>query len=92
MITHDFLIENGFRFIKYEDSLDNSSNGRYEKFYNDNDNNLIIIVLDKFSDKEDDFTDIIMFVSYKNQEVKIRRHLSPLSKDMFNEVIKLVTT
>ena len=60
--------------------------------YYDNDNNLILIVLDKFSEKEDDFTDIIMFVLYKNQEVKIRRHLSPLSKDMFNEVIKLVTT
>lgn len=91
MVTHDFLIENGFRFIKYEDSPDNSSAGKYEKYYRDNDNNLII-VLDKFSEKEDDFTDIIMFVLSKNQEVKIRRHLSPLSKDMFNEVIKLVTT
>lgn len=83
MVTHDFLIENGFRFIKYEDSPDNSSAGKYEKYYRDNDNNLILIVLDKFSEKEDDFTDII---------IKIRRHLSPLSKDMFNEVIKLVTT
>lgn len=92
MVTHDFLIENGFRFIKYEDSPDNSSAGKYEKYYNDNDNNLIIIVLDKISEKEDDFTNIIMFVSYKNQEVKIKRHLSSLSKVMFNEVIKLVTT
>jgi hypothetical protein len=92
MVTHDFLIENGFRFIKYEDSPDNSSAGKYEKYYRDNNNNLILIVLDKFSEKEDEFTDIIMFVLYKNQEVKIRRHLSPLSKDMFNEIIKLVTT
>lgn len=92
MITHDFLIKNGFRFIKYEDSPDNSSAGRYEKYHHDNDNNLILIVLDKFSEKEDDFTDIVMFALYKNQEVNIKRHLSPLSKDMFNEVIKLVTT
>ena len=92
MVTHDFLIENGFRFIKYEDNPDNSSAGQYEKYYHDNDNNLILTVLDKFSEKEDDFTDIVMFVLYKNQEVKIKRHLSPLSKNMFNEVIKLVTT
>lgn len=89
MVTHDFLINDGFKFRQYEDSPKDSYAGAYTKMISGDD--FLLVTLDKFTEKENDFTDIVIYASYKGQNIKFRRHLSPLSKDMFNEVIKLVT-
>lgn len=90
MVTHDFLIENGFSFRKFEGSPENSYAGSYMKMSNDKD--FLLITLDKFSNKENDFTDIVFYVTYGNREIKVKGVLKPLTKDVFHSIINIVTT
>lgn len=90
MVTHDFLIENGFTFRQFEGSTKDSYAGEYDKMFNEN--GLLLITLFKYSEKENDFTDILLYVTYKGQEIKVRRHMSPLTKDIFISIINIATT
>lgn len=90
MITHKYLIEQGFHFRKYEYSDENTFGGTYHKHILIKDKFYIYIYLDKFTDEFDDFSDCLLHITCGSEELKYRFMERTLSIEVFNMLINLV--
>ena len=89
MITHDWLILNGYHWRQFEDESPNSYAGEYRKVWSDINGNDCIVYIFKYNEDKDDFSRISVDIHCAIGQMKTVFY-KPLLTEQLNMLIKIV--
>lgn len=89
MITHDWLILNGYHWRQFEGETPNSYAGEYRKVWRDKNGKDCIVHIFKYNEDKDDFSRISIDVHSFNGQMKTTFY-KPVLMEQLNMLIKIV--
>lgn len=89
MITHDWLIHNGYHWRQFEDEAPNSYAGEYRKVWSDINGNDCIVHIFKYNEGKDDFNRMSIDINCYTCQMKTTFY-KPVSIEQLNAMIKIV--
>lgn len=89
MITHDWLILNGYSWRQFEGEELNSYAGEYRKVWRDKNGKDCIVYIFKYNEDKDDFNRMSIDINCYTGQIKTTFY-KPLLTEQLNMLIKIV--
>ena len=90
MITHDWLIFNGYYWRQFEGETENSYAGEYRKIWCDKNGHQCMVYIFKFNEEKDDFNKTTIEVHSITGQTKTTFIDKPVLTEHLNMLIKII--